>query len=217
MGEFKPKGLLVKDNSLDVVALQAMFSSKFFLEYEAPEENVPLTHTLLDPLNKGFKDEKIQVFTDENSIVMKGATETYNEPLVEAEVGSLPFKLAMTSIGAVPEKLNPENPQIEGEFIQVLMKADDLMLPTAERLDFSCDGEKLTVAIKNVGEYTKTFKPMKKDSLGKLDVAFDGDYYEAIVGNLSGEVWVSISEGAIVFSQKTKDMTLTYILSSLEE
>lgn len=209
MGGFKPKGLMVKDCSLDVVAIQALFSEKFFLEYEATDENVPLTKTLLDPLNTGFKDEKIDVFTDEDHIVIKGKTETYNEPLIERDVGSIPFKMVIGEIGAVPEKLNPN--------VQVSLKAEDLNLPTAEKLGFSCDGETLKVSIKNIGEYTKTFKPTRKNVMNALDVAFDGAYFGAVVNNLDGEVWMSMNEGAVVFSQKTKDFVLTYLLSSIEE
>lgn len=218
VGEFKEKGLIVKNSSLDVVAVQAMFTKKYFLEYEATEENFPLTKTLLDPLNTGFKDEKINVFTEEGSIVIKGKTETYKEPLTEGEVGEIPFKMVNTEMGVIPEKLNPENPQVKGELIQVLLKGEDLQsIPTAEKFAFSCDGEKLTVTITNVGEYTKTFNPTKKESMGKMQVSFDGAYFANVVNNLEGDVWMSITEGAVVFSQKTKDLSLTYLLSSLEE
>jgi len=209
MGEFKTGGLQVKDCSLDVVAVEGMFAKKFFLEYEADDENVPLTKTLLEPLNTGFKDEKVEVFTDQNHIIIKGKTETYNEPLIDREVGTIPFTMVMSELGRVPEKLNAK--------VQVSLKAEDLNLPTAEKLTFTCDGESLKVSIKNIGEYIKTLKPTRKNVMEELKVSFDGAYFGAVVSNLDGEVWLSMNEGAVVFSQKTKDYTLTYMLSSIEE
>ncbi len=113
--------------------------------------------------------------------------------------------------------MNPEDPQVKG-LLQVLVKAEDLQtLPTAEQYDFSSVGKELTISVKDVGEYTKTLKPTKIDSVADLKASFDGAYFGAVVNNLEGEVWMSMTKAVVVFSQKTKDMTLTFLLSSQEE
>ena len=210
--EFNEKGALAQDCSLDVVAVYGAFSQKYFLEYSAKDtEKVPLTKTLLEPLGNGFKDEKIEVTADENNIVIKGKTETYNEPLIDAEPSQLPFTMTNTEVGVVPEKL-PERAKV-----QVLLDASELDLPSAEKITFVSDEDKLNVIIKNVGEYTKTFKVKRKLKLEPHKIAFDGSYFATLVGNLDGEVWLTLTDAALALCKKTKDYALTYLLSCLEE
>ena len=209
IGEFTPKGVVFKDMKLEVAAIHAVYSPKYFLEYESVDsENVPLTASLMDMLGQGFKDEKVTLMTSEGHLVLKGSKETYNELLTEAEKGEFVIKLQNTDFGFVPEK-EPT--------VRVLLNVEDLNLPTAEKYRFDCDGKDLSVSIKDIGEYTKTFKPSKAPTLGELNVTFDGSFFQQMMSNMTGEVWVSMTEGGVVFSQKTKDFCLTYLLSSLSE
>lgn len=208
VGEFTPKGVVFRDMKLEVAAVYAIYSPKYFMEYEAAEnEEVPLTDSLRNRLGWGFKDEKVTLMTSEGQLVLKGSKETYNEPLLEVEKGEFALKLENSDFGFVPAKEPP---------VRVLLTAESLNLPTAEKYRFDCDGKELKVTIKDVGEFTRTFSPSKAPALGNLTVSFDGAYFQQIAGNVAGEVWLSLTEGAAVFSQKTKDFCLTYLLSSLE-
>lgn len=209
VGMFSPKGVAFRDMKLEVAAVHAVYSPKYFIEYEVTEgEDVPLTDSLRNRLGWGFKDEKVTLMTSEGHLVLQGLKETYNEPLLDVEKGEFTLKLKNSEFGFVTEK-EPA--------VRVLLPSEALNLPTAEKYRFDCDGEKLKVTIKDVGEYTRTFKPSKAPLMNELNVSFDGTYFAQLASNISGEVWLSLSEGGSVFSQKTKDFALTYLLSSLEE
>lgn len=220
VGEVKPNGVVFKDASLNVIAVQAMYHSKYFLEYKAGEGELPLTKTLLEQLGKGFnKDEKVEFFIDEKEsrIWVKGKTETYNEPLTEGKLGDLPFTMAnREGIGTLPEKLTEDNKSAPLSF-QALFDTEALALPDAEKYVFTANGKELKVQIEGIGVYTKTI-PIKKEKLNKdLTIAIDGSYYQTLVSNLKGEVWLSASEAGIVFTQKAKDFSLSYVLTSLAQ
>ena len=223
MGNFSEKGLLIKDSSLEIVAIQALYTKKFFLEFGVEgEENVPIPSSLFEPLKIGFKEEKMEFFNDKSKLFFKTKLEDYDEPIPEQEQGTMPFKMLMTELGIIPEKLNPENPQVEGKgpMIQIQLKAEELSgLPPADEYKFVCKDKKLsvTVPVKELGKYTKVFKPTKIEAIEDMEVSFDGSYFGAIANNIAGEVWVSIIEDAMVVSQKTKDCCITYLLSSQSE
>lgn len=222
MGNFSEKGLQIKDSSLDIVAIQALYTKKFFLEFsvEGEKEDIPIPNSLFEPLKLGFNEEKMEFFNDQNQLILKTKLEDYNEPISEQEQGTMPFKMMMTELGIIPEKMNPENPQVGGPMIQIQLKAEELSrLPPADEYKFVCKDKKLsvTVPVKELGKYTKVFKPTKIGAIEDMEVAFDGSYFGAIANNISGEVWLSIINDAMVVSQKTKDCCITYLLSSQSE
>lgn len=208
VGEFKPNGVAFRDMKLEVAAVHAIYSPYYFMEYEAGNEEIPLTASLLNRLGWGFKDEKVTLMTSENHLVLKGSKETYNEPLLDVEKGEFVLKLKSSEYGFI---------SVKEPAVRVLLTAEALSLPSAEKYRLDCNGEELRVTIEDVGRYTKTFKLSKKPILTELAVSFDGAYFQQMVGNLTGEVWLSLTEGGVVFSQKTKDFALSYLLSSLEE
>ncbi|MBU2613809.1 hypothetical protein KJ925_05155 [Patescibacteria group bacterium] len=208
--KFNEGGVLIKDAGLQIAAVYGVFSKEYFLEYKSEEENVPLTATLLEQLNKGFKSEKISVVTEDGNIKIKGGQEKYEEPLLNAEEGKFPVEMKSEEIGLVPVNLKKPN-------AVVLLEKGSLDLQTAEQYLFESNGKDITVTIEGVGKYTKSIKPRKSTAFDELRVKLDGEYFSHIANNLSEDVWVSIMENAIVFSEKTKDYQLTYLLATIEE
>jgi len=211
VGEFTPKGVAFRDMRLEVAAVYVVYPSKYFIEYDVKQnEEIPLTNSLRERLGWGFKDEKITLMTNEGRLVLQSSKESYSEPLTEVEKSDFPIEMQNTEFGYVPTK-EPK--------IRALLPVDELALPSAEKYKFECTGEPKTlrVTIEDVGKYTKTIQLSKAPIMNEVEATFDGTYFQQIISNITGEVWVSMTEGAMVFSQKTNDFTLTYMLSSIEE
>lgn len=209
---FGSKGVEISDLSLEVVALKSEYNKSYFLEYEVQgEEKIPLTQTLLEVLNHGFKEEKIHLETKEGKLVLTGSRETYEEPLLDKEKSAFPISLVSTEMGFVPEKkFTPVT--------QILTKVEELKeLPIADKYHFTTTPEEQRVTIEDTGKYTKKLKPDRTNISGELKVDFDGEYLKCTIDNLSGAVWLSLAPNSMVISQKTKDYALTYLISPIGE
>ena len=209
VGEFTEKGLTVRDISLDVVGVHAIYPKHYFIEYQTESTNIPFTQTLLDQLESGFTSQNVTVECKENTIWVRGEKEEYKENLIDKELKSFPVEMTYSEIGFVPKKFEPK--------IQVLISSDSISsLPKADEYKFISDGSILKVEIRNAGVYTKELILKQKWKLESLSIMFDGEFLQHILANLYGDVWLSIDEKALVLSQKTKDYLLTFLQSSLE-
>lgn len=212
VAEFGPKGVEISDMSLEVAALKSGYGRSYFLKYDAKdEENIPLTRTLLEKLNQGFKDEKVGLETRENKLVLRGSRETYEEPLLDREKSAFPISLTHTDMGFIPEK--------GFELVtQILIDIDELkVLPTADKYHFVTAPGEQSVTTEDAGKYTKRLKPDKEKSSRELGVSFDGEFLKSTIDNLSGAVWISLASNVIVISQMAEDYALTYLISPIGE
>jgi len=209
IANFMDKGVAVKDITLQTAAVCAVYTKKYFLEYEGNGETVVLTNTLLDGLKRGFKDEKITIETTDTEIIIRGSEETYSEQLTEKEPEEFPIEVTNTPKGILPKDFK--------SIVQVLIPADALSLPSAEKYVIRCDGKAIYVDVEDIGKYTKKLKIAKKETLGEVEVLVDGGFLQNMVSNLSGEIWLSLNNDVIIFSKKSKDHMLTYLLSTMEE
>lgn len=212
VAEFGPDGVKVDDISLEAVALKSKYKKSYFTEYDVEgEENVPLTQSLLEKLNQGFRDEEVRFETRENKIVLSGSREVYEEPLLDKEKKELPISLIPTDTGFVPEKGFELTTQI-------LIDVDELKsLPTADKYHFTTTPEKQFVSLEDAGKYTKELKPYTKNFSRELEVSFDGEYLKSTIDKLSGMAWVSLAPNVIVISQMAEDYALTYLISPIGE
>lgn len=207
--EFSEKGVMLKDITLDVLAVNAVYSPKYFIEYKAEKkEDVPLTNTLLDGLGYGFSDDEINVFTEKNDIIIKGSTDKYKEALQDITKSDFSIEMVSSDIGILPKKIDTK--------VQVQIPVEELNLPSAERYAFLTEGKDLIGRVEDTGEFTKKFKISKRKKFEEVSIAVEGEFYEAIISNLSGNVWITIAPDVVVFSQKEKDYFLTYTLSTLD-
>lgn len=210
LGAFGPSKVEFKSVGLEVIWSYAAYAKDFFLEYVAGEEQVPLSKSLLEQMRYGFSgDKQMTVRSEGERIHLEGTKEHYEEPLIDMEPGEFPVKfVADKTLGLVPEGLKAE--------IQVLVKADALTgLPKAKDYLFVSDGEKLEVIIEDVGKYTRQITPSKAGVLNESEFKFDAGYFEKVANQFTGEVWLTLREDAAVFSQKSKDHMLTYLLSGV--
>jgi len=210
VGVFTPTRVEFRDVSLEVMSIAATYDRGFFIEYDASDEQVPFSKSILDQMKRGFSASKVlTVYTEDEMIHLVGDTEHYEEPLIEIAPVDFPIPFREDSIlGLVPESLNA--------VVQLSAKSEVLAnLPKAEEYLFRCDGEKLEVIVSDVGRYTKKFVPIVERSMGELEVKFNSSYYLKVANQFSGEVWLSLNEDAAVFSQMKDGCMLTYMLGAL--
>lgn len=209
VGEFTEKGVLFRDMSLQVVAVHALYTPDYFLDYESEKEEIPLPRTILNHLGWGFKDKKLTLYTEDSKLVIKGKKELYREPIIDMDRKKFKITIEEREHGWVP-KGNPP--------FLAIFSAEDLKLPKADRYAFKCENGELTVSIDDeIGLYTKDLTPKKVESSGDVEASFDGKHLPAILGILSGEIWCGLDEGALVLSQNAKNHAVTLLLTSLEE
>lgn len=206
--EFGDKGVKFNDVSLADIAVMGAYGKRFFLEYESGKEDVPVTSTLLDGINRGFGEEKMTLLTDEGMIVAKGSRETYSESLLDKPKVEFPLKVKVDDTGYTLEKMEP--------VVKVLLPATELSFGTSNKYLFKCDGKDLTVTIEDVGEYVKRLRITKSKVMEELSVEFNDEYYSSVVGNLTGDVWLSMSEEGALFSHREGNYMLSYSIGSLE-
>jgi len=206
--EFKSKGVMVKDMSLEAVAVVGMFSPKYFISYEAKDETIPLTESILDVVKKAFKGEKITVKTEDNNIVIEGESYFYKEPIKALEPQEFKAEVKMTEFGILPTK-----PQFK---VQVKLPVSELSLPSAEKYTLISDGKNLTISIEEVGILTKVLKVSQTKKLEPVTTHVFANYLQNMVNNLSGEIWLSFDENVIALSKKGKEYALTYLLATVE-
>ena|GEM_PF-3619605 len=111
--------------------------------------------------------------------------------------------------GILPKKLNPT--------VQVLIKSEALAgLPKVEQYRIHCDKKsgEIKISIEGVGKYTKEVKLQRTELIEDLEMVFGSKYFNKVVAQFSGELWLTLRPEAAVFSQKNKDSLLTYLLSS---
>ena len=210
VGVFTPTRVEFRDISLEVMSVAAVYDREFFVEYDASDEQVPFSKSLLEQMKGGFGAGKfMSVYTEDGKIHLEGETERYEEPLIEIAPVDFPIQFREDDIlGLVPENLNA--------IVQFSAEAEVLAnLPKAEEYLFQCDGEQLEVVVEDVGRYTKKFVPIVERSMGELEVKFNSKYYGKVADQFKGEVWLSLNEDAAVFSQKKGACMLTFMLGAL--
>ena len=216
IGKFTTEGVLFEDISLDSVMIVARYKADYFLEYEAEKtEKIAISKSLLAIMKTSFvNDEKIEVYTEDSKIFIKGKTEIYEEPLLDLEDQAMPitFKTDRT-MGILPENLEAKvQILVKNDFLSNLPKCEQVFLNIADKED-SAEKE-IILLVEGVGNFKKKITPNKTKAIEDLSMKFGIGYLEKIFNQFDGELWLTLRPDASVFSQKNKDYHLTYLLSS---
>lgn len=218
-------GLIVKDLSLDILAVHNAYNKKFFITYEPelPEDEksrlVPFSKSLLDQMRDGFAGgaDKMEVLVESEQVHLKVTGDHYQENLVEFEppdMGKLVF-VKKAKLGYVLKDFKSK--------VQVLVKAADLAgLPKAEHLLFTSDGTTLSVVAEweGIGKRTKTVPFTDNKALEEFEISFDQSYFQKVAKQFTGDVWLSIGSDpndleVAVLSQAAKEYLTTYVVSAI--
>lgn len=205
--EFGEKGVWVRNHELGGVGLYNGYKKKFFISYEVGEEELlVLTSTLLKAV-PWMKDEKVLLETDKEKAYLrceKGGR-AYDEPLEEPEKPVFEISMTKTKLGILPKGYEPA--------VQVLVDAGELKAPSAEVYQLIFEGGKMKIISRDVGAYHKDVPVKKKEKFEDIETFLDGGYYDHVIANLTGEVWLHVNEKLTVITQVGKNKTLTYLIA----
>lgn len=216
-GYFRHDGLYIEDQQQPGLGVKAFFPNHFFITYktdaEGKEEKVCLTNTLLKPLSfhEAFEQEKITVLTKEKKIFYlakdkEGKDKEFWKDDLE-DITEKPFArdVPLGDKGFVPTHVEP--------LVQVLCEVKQLKVHEAERYKFVCSPESIILEVVDPGIFRRVLKLSKQPKLGDFKVSVSGKHLETIVGLYTGEIWITLFNGAVALSQRLKEMYLTYMLS----
>jgi hypothetical protein len=209
---FKKEGLSIKDRSYNSVITIGAFNTSYFKEYEPPtvSETVVFTKSLLDKIKLFKNEEQITVHTTENKICMKSPKVSYEEELLESsDENDFGIIMEKTENGILPKKVKEE-----GYNVAFTLQAKHLQnIPDSETVTFrTSDANKESVECEIVDRgVTKISFPIEKfDVLGKFEGNFNGTVLSKIVSNLSGNVWVVMTDTGLVLNVVNPDYVLMY-------
>jgi len=208
------------------VLIFANYNKNYFINLEAQEEQFMASASLIkDRLAYGFKGEKIMLQTDAENVIITGeGNDDVASQKLEAvnEEKVAPFKCAMSDIGLLPAKMvQPFN-------LQALISVESFNdLPPLEYVQFDFDGKELKINLADplgkrsrkipIKSYAKDNIPIKEAYGTPVKVSFQTKILQQLIGMFEGDVWISLTNGNISISNKTKDYALTYIVGALNE
>ena len=194
-------------NDAQTIAVLAKYNRSFFTEYATSGEgSVKIPSTIDKVLNKYFKEvDSIEVAVGENSIVLKSRDEVYEGSLVEIDLPDISIEFTESEYGFVP------NLKVQGVYgidsEEWSIKADEVKISYGDTL-------KLTVALEEGGKYTRSVKVLdKRDVSTSGVVVVDGKMLKSVIDLFSGPLYLIITDGPVIFTQKTTDYTISYILA----
>ena len=93
VGTFTSTRVEFRDVSLEVMSIAAIYENHFFVAYDASDEQVPFSKSLLEQMKGGFGTSKVMtVYTKDEKIHLEGETEHYEEPFTETVPGDFPIE-----------------------------------------------------------------------------------------------------------------------------
>jgi len=209
-----PTAISFQDLSLSTMGVYAVYTKDYFPKdgFENQNEQITFTKYLLDALVKGFKnDEQIEMYTEGNKLFVVGARDKFEDIIPEVAKSDFPVKMKSESYGIIPEKINTE------KTILAKFSVDELHPITADRYQFISDGKNLSLRTEftDTSAYTKTLKPLLTVNMPQMIATFQGEYYDAIVKSLTGEVWIALEPDSITVMKREKTYSITLMLAGI--
>jgi len=206
------KGAIIKDSSLQVLAIYSVFPKHFFLEFEAKEgEKLVITKSLHKMIKQGFRGvDAITIMEENGKIVLRSRNAMYSEPIPEIEEISFSMSLKKN------EELNIYLPEDFVPSVVVILKDSDFdNLLGTDYYVFEFDGSKLKITSEDVGSYTKIITPTKTLKSGTGTVRLDGDLTRRIIANITGDVILAFNEEIAIFERITAEYVQIFILAAI--
>lgn len=214
VAECTEKGIKIADMSEGSVAVFLLFPVRYFLEYQietGKTEFLPITEALMNCLSLGFKSEKITVEIGNEEITITDGRDEYRVKKLEKTPEPFTIPIEIGEFG-----VSVKTSEKTGEVLaRVLVDDSELDLAKSDLYEFLSDGKSLWVVMNlEEGSFKRKLEVKKTDVLKSLDVYLDGEYYQHIIENLEGEVWVTLTPNVAVFSKTSKDYAFAYILAT---
>jgi len=201
----------IQVDSSHTVAVLAVIRKSYFTEYKADEEGeVKIPLSLYNVLDKYFKEiEAIEFVAGNGTLTLHSKNESYESALLQTEVPMAEISIEEKEYGLVPT-LKVKITGIYGiDSEEWNIKADKIRIEYGDML-------KLSVSLEDGGTYTRTAKILdKRDVSGSGSVLFDGKMFKSIIEQFSGPLYLILSEGPVILSQKTSEYSISYVLAPL--
>jgi len=194
-------------NDAQTMAVLARYNKSYFTEYNASGEGeLKLPATIDKILKKYFKElDNIEVVVHETNLVLKGKDEVYEGPLMQIDLPVINIEYQEREYGFVPNLKIHGIYGIDSE--EWSIKADEIKIHYGDTL-------KLTVTLEEGGKYTRTVKVLDKREISASGtVVVDGKMLNTVIDLFSGPLYLIITEGPIVLTQKTADYVISYVLA----
>jgi hypothetical protein len=218
---FKKEGMMVKDVAKGVLIVIGAYSKSYFTSYEVEkDETVVLTSSLLTALGWRFTDKEVTLETVGNELILKGSKERYAEKLQNSTQSEATTKLEVNpDRGIVPTKFWSGKTYTNDCAVSIELPKTELDLPKSEDYEFTCDEKDLIAQVRQTqGNYvwSTKLKSQRSDKLQKMSIVLDGEYLGKIAANLSENFWLMLTGTGAAFVCKTKDYSLTYLMTAVE-
>jgi hypothetical protein len=194
-------------NEAQTIAVLAKYNRSYFTEYSVNGEGELKISASIDKiLKKYFKElENIEVVVHENNITLKGRDEVYEGQLIQIDLPDINIEYQEKEYGFVPNLKIHGIYGIDSE--EWSIKADEVKIHYGETL-------KLTVAVEEGGKYTRTVKVLDKQNVSESGVVVvDGRMLKDVIDLFTGPLYLIVTEGPLIFTQKTTDYTISYVLA----
>ena len=207
------KGMIIKDSSLQVLAIYSIFPKHYFLDYNVEgEDKLVVTKSLMKMVKQGFKGaDTITITKDKGKIVVKSRSAVYAEPIPDVEEMEFPAKIKKDEeLGIfLPENFVPD--------VVLVLKADELSdLMSTDHYNVIFADNKLRIGMEDVGSYTKIITPIKilKSKEGAMAI-LDGDMFQRILANVAGEIFFAFNSEAAIVERISKEYVQVFMLAAI--
>ena len=191
-----------------VIAVVSWFNNMFFTSYSASGNGeLKIPSTLYKVVGKYFKElDNIEFTVKEDNIILRGRDEVYEGQLLRVELPNIGTDLINREYGYIPADLKVMGVYgIDAE--EWRLKADEVKITYGDTL-------KLTIMLEEGGKYTRGVKILdKREIAGSGSVVVDGKILKTITEMFTGPIFLVITEGPIILTQKSSDYTVSYIIA----
>jgi len=208
--KYDESGLFQKQiDSSNVVAVLAKFNKTYFTEYSATDSGeVKISSNISTIVNKYFKEvDNIELVVTDDKVELHSKNEDYEGLLLNIDLPDFEVEYSETDYGYLPSIQGGVKGIYGIDSDEWRVKADDIKIYYGNTL-------KLSITLEEGGTYTRTAKILdKRDVKGSGVVVLDGKLFKNVIDLFSGPLYLIITEGPVILTQKTVDYTVSYIMA----
>ena len=190
------------------IAVAAKINKSYFNEYAASEGEAKIPSTIYDVVKKYFKEsDAISFNIEDTKLTMRGRDEVYECNLLETELSTFEGEVEECDFGLLP----PLDAEVKGVYEvdaeEFSVKADEIRIHYGDRL-------KLTIVLEEGGVYSRYARVIeKRDVRGEGSVLLDGKTLKTVIDLFVGPVYLVMTDGPVIVTQKTSDYAVAYAIA----
>jgi hypothetical protein len=191
------------------IAVITKIPKAFFTEFQTEGEGeLKLPSSLYDVLKDYFKEvDAIEFKAKDNAFTLRGKDEVYEGSLLQVELPSLEAEHEEREYGFIP-RLSASIKGVYGiDAEEWDIKAEEVRVSYGDAL-------KLSISLEEGGTYTRGVKVLdRREVSGSGSVLLDGKVLRSVISLFTGPLYLVITDGPIVLTQRTADYVLSYVVA----